>query len=469
MVEQEDFVGGAGGGGEPELVQGAGGGVGGGVGRMPAFEGVVENFAVGGVVVDDQHPATGERAVEEFGRWRRRGGGEGDGDPENGSFAGGADDTDGAAHQLGQAAGDGQPQAGATEAAGGGAVGLDEALEEIGLVRGGDADAGVLNLDAQVVGVGPVGDGQDAQDDLALFGELDGVAQQVEDDLAQAHGVAVGAAGGGGIEVEDEFEAFLAGGAGLKIEGALELVVEVEVDGFQHEAPGLDLGEVEDVVDDGQERLAAEEQSIDKVFLVGAQRSAHEQVPHADDAVEGRADLVAHVGQKGAFGAVGGLGGLLGPVERGVGCRQFSGTRLHPFFQLAVELAEAFLAGGEGGGAGGDELLEAGFFAAFEVAREPGGGKDQAERGGDVESPGQRGAEPRGTDGEREAGLRADGGPGQGAHAEEVVAFLEAIEGGGADGASGGPVLALLAGTVERHLEGDRDAEGICWRYKADT
>ncbi len=36
---------------------------------------------------------------------------------------------------------------------------------------------------------------------------------------------------------------------------------------------------------------------------------------HADDAVHGRADFVAHVGEEGAFGAVGGLGGFLGAEQ----------------------------------------------------------------------------------------------------------------------------------------------------------
>ena len=39
------------------------------------------------------------------------------------------------------------------------------------------------------------------------------------------------------------------------------------------------------------------------------------QLGHADDAVHGRADLVAHVGQELALGPVGGLGGVLGLAQ----------------------------------------------------------------------------------------------------------------------------------------------------------
>ena len=42
---------------------------------------------------------------------------------------------------------------------------------------------------------------------------------------------------------------------------------------------------------------------------------AEGEVEHAEDAVHGRADLVAHVGQELALGPVGGLGGLLGPLQ----------------------------------------------------------------------------------------------------------------------------------------------------------
>ena len=71
------------------------------------------------------------------------------GEPEGGAVAGGADDADVALHDLHETATDGQPEPGAAEAAGRGAVGLGEALEEVGLVLGRDADARILDFDPQ--------------------------------------------------------------------------------------------------------------------------------------------------------------------------------------------------------------------------------------------------------------------------------------------------------------------------------
>ncbi len=142
--------------------------------------------------------------------------------------------------------------------------------------------------------------------------------------------------------------------------------MEIKIDGLQLEPAGLDLGKVEHVVDDGQQRLAAEEQGVDKVLLVDVERGAEEEMSHADDAVERSADLVAHVGEERTLGLVGGDGGFLGGGE-------FGGAGLDAAFELDVELAELFFAGGEFGGAGVDQFFQAGFFAPFEERGKPGG------------------------------------------------------------------------------------------------
>jgi len=73
--------------------------------------------------------------------------------------------------------------------------------------------------------------------------------------------------------------------------------------------PGLDLGEVEDVIDDGQQRIAGIADRGDVVVLLGVERSIEQQAAHANHRVHRRADLVAHRCQERALGLVGGLGG----------------------------------------------------------------------------------------------------------------------------------------------------------------
>ena len=62
------------------------------------------------------------------------------------------------------------------------------------------------------------------------------------------------------------------------------------------------------------------------------------ELGHADDAVHGRANFVAHVGEKLAFGLAGGFGGVLGDEQR-----LFGAGTLQDFF---LEFARAFLDAG---------------------------------------------------------------------------------------------------------------------------
>ena len=72
---------------------------------------------------------------------------------------------------------------------------------------------------------------------------------------------------------------------------------------------GLDLGEVEDVVDDREQRFAADVRMIVAYSRCSASSSRIEQqAAHADDGVHRRADLVAHGGQERALGGVGRVG-----------------------------------------------------------------------------------------------------------------------------------------------------------------
>ena len=97
-------------------------------------------------------------------------------------------DLDVAAHQGDQVAADRQTEAGAAMVAADRAVQLGEALEQPLELVCGDAGARVADGQAQqaVGGVIAGGDG-----DAAAGGELDGVAQQVEQHLAQPRAVGV--------------------------------------------------------------------------------------------------------------------------------------------------------------------------------------------------------------------------------------------------------------------------------------
>ena len=78
---------------------------------------------------------------------------------------------------------DHQPQPGTAVAAGDAGVRLTERLEQLRLLAFGDADAGVVDLHFHLHPAIQLFAQLDANVDIAGFGELDGVAQQVGDDL----------------------------------------------------------------------------------------------------------------------------------------------------------------------------------------------------------------------------------------------------------------------------------------------
>ena len=55
------------------------------------------------------------------------------------------------------------------------------------------------------------------------------------------------------------------------------------------ELAGLDLGEIEDVVNYTQHRVSTVDDRLGKLRLFGGQLGVHQQLPHAKDAVHGRA------------------------------------------------------------------------------------------------------------------------------------------------------------------------------------
>ena len=101
---------------------------------------------------------------------------------------------------------------------------------------------------------------------------------------------------------------FSAARAGDQVERRFDALAQVEGLALDVQPPGLDLREVEDVVDDRQQRLAAVADGLGELALLVVERRVEQQAAHADDGVHRRADLVAHRRQEGALGLVGGFG-----------------------------------------------------------------------------------------------------------------------------------------------------------------
>ena len=233
-------------------------------------------------------------------------------EPEGRTLAGFGVDADLAAHQVDDAFADGQAQAGAAVQAGGGSIGLGEGVEQALLLGVADADAGVAHLEAQLVLGGGFAQTAHVELDATALGELDRVADQVGQHLAQPDRVAAYRQAHVGVDVQFQAQALALGRALHQLHHRLEHFAQVEAGDLQLQPVGLQLGVVEDVVDDAQQLLRGFVRGAQHLALVRGQLAARDQVQHRDDAVERGADLVAHGGQELALGHGRRLGRALG-------------------------------------------------------------------------------------------------------------------------------------------------------------
>ena len=118
-------------------------------------------------------------------------------------------------------------------------------------------------------------------------------------------------------------------------------VFEIEVDALEHQPPGLDLGEVEDVVDEAEQRVAVVAHDAEELLLVAVQGRFFEQLRHAEDRVHRSANLVRHAGEKFRLGLRGGQRRFARRHEVVLGRGQLLDLRLESLLRL-VQRSFAF-------------------------------------------------------------------------------------------------------------------------------
>ena len=253
------------------------------------------------------------------------------GDGEQGALAEFAFHPDGTAHHIQEVLGDGEPQAGAFHLLAAGGADAFEFFKEAGKVLLADADARVLHGEGEVDALaghiaGDRGAG-DGEFHVSVVGVLHGIIQDVDDYLAEAGFVPVDVVRKAGIHIHAEFQV-----PGLRPEADQAAdVAEKRAEGIgafpDFQLAGFDLGDVEDVVDDGQQvpaggiddagisaDVAEDRAEIPGGFRVvaGLQALPQDDLVHAHHGIDRGADLMAHVGQELTLGGVGPLGDLPG-------------------------------------------------------------------------------------------------------------------------------------------------------------
>ena len=214
-----------------------------------------------------------------------------------------------------------QPQPGAAIAPRNRPVRLLEGLEQpLQLVRG-NADAGIADRDAHIRHVIGLLRGLRLDGDAAGFGELDGIGQQVEEDLPQAGLVRADPLRHGLVNMQIQRESLVAGARGPHLPGLLQQGAQVKIDEFGGELPGLDLRQVEHVIEDRHQGFTPGRKGVH--LLAGVPRQVHgvQHLGRPQDRVHRRAQFMAHHGEKLGFRPVGGIGlfaRLLGALDERV-------------------------------------------------------------------------------------------------------------------------------------------------------
>ena len=312
--------------------------------QPPVFQLVFEDSAVGKIVVYDQHFFAGmhRHATARRRNISRDTSPGGDRKRESRSGARLAFHPDGATHQPDQLLGNGQSETRSAVFAGRRGIYLGKSFEQPLLFIFGDTDAGIPHFEAQGQRSVCTGFDQPNPDkDLSLFGKLYRITDQIGQDLAQTQIVAPDTDRHLSFYLVQQLDVCTGGTGAENVQDMFDTIMQVEVFVFQFHTAGLDLREIEDIVDDIQEAFAAGGDGLRIRALLFIQRRFYEQGGKSDHAVHRSADLMAHGGQEDAFGTIGLFGLMTGYL--GIPEGLFQGVSVafafQQYFCLPLEIA----------------------------------------------------------------------------------------------------------------------------------
>ena len=225
----------------------------------------------------------------------------------------------GAAHHIHDVFGDGHAKAGALDTADrGGALPLKRLKDFFGKFRA-HADAVVLDAELVLPAAAhlPGKLAHPHRDRAARRGKLDGVGQQVQQDLVQPGLIAVDILVGHIHRIHIKLQLFC---VDLPADDGFQIVQhlrKVDFHLFQMELSAFDAAHIQHIVDE-REQMVAGSKGLGQIILhpLLVVNIADRQCSKADDGVHGGADVVGHIGKEGALGAVGSLGGGNGIRKR---------------------------------------------------------------------------------------------------------------------------------------------------------
>ena len=245
-------------------------------------------------------------------------------------------------HHFNQTFADGQPQAGAAVFAGGGSVGLSKRLKKFGGLFRCHTDPGITHCKAKGCFIFSFAHKFGRHHDFSVLGEFNRIVGEIEQNLSQTQRIThqgQGCLRGGG---EKDFQMLFPRFDRYNVGQIFQNIFQVKLDGLNIELAGFDFGEVQNVIDNSEQRIGPVLDFLHVVFLLGGQIRLEGQIGHANDCVHGGPDFVAHVGQEIAFSFICIIGGLFG-------FHQFRGAFFHQIFPVVPMFLDFFFGCFQGG------------------------------------------------------------------------------------------------------------------------
>ena len=190
----------------------------------------VKNAPIGLIVIDDEHAPTGQRGNRSNPAGRSYFGGQRNRKGELAAASHFTRDLELASHELHHALRDGETQAGSTVAARHGRVRLRELLEDRLPMFRRNADSRVADGKAQSHVIVRDRHRRDGDHNFALLGELDRVADQIHEHLAESRRIAADRAWHDGRDLGEQLEMLFARAYGEQARGGVDHLRDIKGD-----------------------------------------------------------------------------------------------------------------------------------------------------------------------------------------------------------------------------------------------
>ena len=151
--------------------------------------------------------------------------------------------------------------------------------------------------------------------DESFFRKLYGIAQQIGKHLPQTERVANQSFGKIGRYMKKQINVFVSGSRSEQGFHLSEQCICLKIVQVQFQLASLDLGEIQNIVDNSEKQAGRVVNLIDVIFLPAIQFRSHQHLVHADNRVHGGADFMTHIGEEFAFGLAGGIRGFFGALQ----------------------------------------------------------------------------------------------------------------------------------------------------------